>query len=59
MKYLDYNQRFYNIKVHVLIGDVMVSVLDSIAVDRGFATRWAQSKTINLESVTSPLSSQH
>ena len=41
------------------IGGVIVSVLASSAVDRGFEPRSGQTKTIQLVFVASPLSTQH
>jgi hypothetical protein len=45
---------FYN-----YIGGVMVSLLASSAVDRGFKPRLGQAKTIKLAFVASPLITQH
>ena len=39
--------------------DIMVSVLISSAVDRGFKPGWVKPKTIKLVFVASPLSMQH
>jgi hypothetical protein len=47
-------QMFYN-----YIGGVMVSLLASSAVDRGFKPRLSQAKTIKLAFVASPLITQH
>ena len=41
------------------IGGVMVSVLASSAVDRGFEPRSGQKKTVKLVCVASPQSTQH
>ena len=41
------------------IGGVMVSVLASSAVDRGFDPRRVKPKTITMVFVASPLSTQH
>ena len=41
------------------IGGVMISVLASSAVDRGFEPRSVKPKTMNLVFVASPLSMQH
>jgi hypothetical protein len=41
------------------ISDIMVSVLVSSVVDRGFEPGWVKPKTIKLVFVASPLSMQH
>jgi len=41
------------------ISDIMVSVLVSSVVDRGFEPGWVKPKTIQLVFVASPLSTQH
>jgi hypothetical protein len=45
--------------VTIRIGGVMVSVLTSSAVDRGFEPRSGQTNSTKLEFVASPLSTQH
>ena len=47
--------------LHILIihGGVMVSVLASSAVDRGFEPRSGQTKTLTFVFVASPLRTQH
>ena len=53
---------FHNILPQLLgnrIGSVMVGAFSSSAVDRGFETRFGQTKTIKLVCVASPLSLQH
>ena len=47
-----------NVKISNRIGDVMVSVLSSSAVDRGFEPRSGQTKDYEMEFVASTLSIQ-
>ena len=43
----------------IIHGGIMVSVLASSAVDRGFEHRWGQTKTLKFVFDASPLSTQH